>query len=98
MESTTLMSALDVAALTDTLALSFVVSTGAILHIIWTYLLGSLVMGLMAASSTVIQRLQSNWLHNAREQSPRLLGAGSKAVPTIEPADQPAVSSIEYAA
>jgi len=97
MDSTTLMSALDVTTLTDTLTISLV-SAGAVLHIIWTYLLGSLVMGLMAVVSTVIQRVRSQWLHNAQEQSPRLIDAGSAALPTLEEIEEREALAVGYAA
>jgi hypothetical protein len=97
MYSTILMNIVDFAAGATTLAMSFV-SAGALLNVIWTFLLSSLVMGLLAASSTVIQRQRSHWLRNRMEQSPRLVGTTNMVMSSTDATVRPAARALEYAA
>jgi sensor c-di-GMP phosphodiesterase-like protein len=94
---TNLMNAMDLAVGATTWAMSLV-SAGALFDVIWMFLLGSLVMGLLAASSTVIQRQRSHWLRNRLEQSPRLVGATNMVMSATNATVRPAARALEYAA
>lgn len=74
------------------------VSASALLDSIWMFLFGSLVMGLLAVASTVIQRQRSYWLHNAREQSPRLIAVETTVLASIKPVEEAPVPSPAFAA
>jgi hypothetical protein len=97
MYSTILTNIVDFAADATALAMSLV-SAGALLNVVWTFLLGSLAMGLLAASSTVIQRQRSHWLRNRMEQSPGLVSATNMVMNSTNAAVQPAAGALEYAA
>jgi hypothetical protein len=97
MDLMNMMSALDFATVADTMPLSLL-STGVLLDVVWTFLLGSLVMGLMAALATVIQRQRSHWLHNRLEQSPRQIDAGITILIAPGTVERPAASALGNAA